>query len=134
MFSSVLCAARWDQWKPEVTHWAIVLGDQPHLRTETLNALLEFAADHADYTCQPTYSGRPRHPVILPRGVFQDLKDSKAEHLKHFLQSRGEKVCLCHLPDPGLDFDLDEPSDYEQALRQFGEDTSSAVSRPDALD
>src|SRR5437660_1384898 len=29
MFSSIQCAARWAGWKPNLTHFAIVLGDQP---------------------------------------------------------------------------------------------------------
>src|SRR5437016_1251765 len=34
MFSSIQCAARWRGWKSELTHWAIALGDQPHVRPE----------------------------------------------------------------------------------------------------
>ena len=51
MFSSIQCAARWPHWKPALTHWAIVLGDQPHLRCETLHALLDFAAAHSEKIC-----------------------------------------------------------------------------------
>ena len=40
MFSSILCAAVWPGWKDEIATWAIVLGDQPHLRPETLRQLL----------------------------------------------------------------------------------------------
>src|SRR3954451_15420106 len=35
MFSSIQCAARWQGWDPTLTHWAIILGDQPHLGMET---------------------------------------------------------------------------------------------------
>ena len=119
MFSSVRCAASWNQWLAELTHWAIVLGDQPHLRLESLRVLLECCARHPTQICQPTYSGRPRHPAILPRAVFGQLGDSTAEHLKHFLQEKAGHVVVCRVDDPGLDFDLDEPADYERALRLF---------------
>src|SRR6267143_6254739 len=33
MFSSIQCAARRPGWKMSLTHWALALGDQPHLRT-----------------------------------------------------------------------------------------------------
>ncbi len=36
MFSSIVCAANWNGWQKEINSWAIVLGDQPHLQTETL--------------------------------------------------------------------------------------------------
>src|SRR5438105_331727 len=35
MFSSIQCAARWAGWKTTLTHWTIVLGDQPHLLSGT---------------------------------------------------------------------------------------------------
>ena len=55
MFSSVLCAANWAGWKPEITSHAIVLGDQPHLRLETLRGLVEFHFLHSEAICQPTF-------------------------------------------------------------------------------
>src|SRR5882672_103457 len=53
MFSSLQCAARWPNWQPELSHWAMTLGDQPHLSAETLRTVLEFAAAHPDKVCQP---------------------------------------------------------------------------------
>jgi molybdenum cofactor cytidylyltransferase len=120
MFSSIRCAVAWAGWRPDLTHWAIALGDQPHLRPTTLRALLEFAASHPGNVCQPTHSGRPRHPVILPRNAFAELKATSSAHLKEFLQTRPSEALLCRVDDPGLDFDLDEPADYERVLRLFG--------------
>src|SRR5690242_4744910 len=41
MFSSIQCAANWRGWNPELTHWIVTLGDQPHLKPATLQTLLE---------------------------------------------------------------------------------------------
>jgi molybdenum cofactor cytidylyltransferase len=119
MFSSIQYAARWGGWLAQLTHWAIVLGDQPHLRPDTLRALLEFTAANPQQVCQPSRRGRPRHPVVVPKTVFVELKDSRAETLKEFLQAVPSGAALCELDDPGLDFDVDTPADYEQALRLF---------------
>jgi molybdenum cofactor cytidylyltransferase len=119
MFSSIQCATRWGGWNAELTHWAIVLGDQPHLRPYTLRALLDFAGGQSNQVCQPSRRGRPRHPVVVPKTVFAELKDSRAETLKEFLQALPSGAALCELDDPGLDFDVDTPADYEQALRLF---------------
>src|SRR3989442_1578671 len=119
MLSSIQCAAAWDRWSSGLTHWAIVLGDQPHLRRETLRELLEFAADHPLQVCQPSRRGRARHPVVLPKPVFERLKDSRVETLKQFLQDNGGVVALREMDDPGLDFDMDTPEDYEKARRLF---------------
>jgi molybdenum cofactor cytidylyltransferase len=120
MFSSIQCAARWNGWTTALTHWAIVLGDQPHLRIETLRTLLDFAAVRTGNICQPSHHSRPCHPVILPKAVFAQLKDSSDATLKQFLRRAGTEPALCEMDDAGLDFDMDTPADYEQAVRMFG--------------
>ncbi|HXT39587.1 MAG TPA: nucleotidyltransferase family protein [Candidatus Angelobacter sp.] len=117
MFSSVQCAANWGGWNSALTHRVIVLGDQPHLRIETLRALLDFAATCPRSICQPGRHGRPRHPVVMPKAIFSRLKNSSEETLKQFLQQSGSEPVLCEMDDTGLDFDMDTPADYEQALR-----------------
>jgi molybdenum cofactor cytidylyltransferase len=115
MSSSIQCAARWNGWHATLTHWAIVLGDQPHLRSETLAALLAFAAAHPEQVCQPLRHGHGRHPVLLPKPIFNLLASSRDASLKDFL--RPLTVARCELDDPGLDLDIDRPEDYEKARR-----------------
>jgi CTP:molybdopterin cytidylyltransferase MocA len=117
MFGSIRCAAGWAGWKRELAHWAITLGDQPHLRLETLQAVIELSAREPDKVCQPQRGGRLRHPVIMPKGVFGRLRDSDAPTLKDFLA--GAEVASCEVDDPGLDLDIDDPGDYEKALTLF---------------
>ena len=115
MFSSIVCAADWDGWKREIGAWAIVLGDQPHLRPETLCVLLEFHSAHADAICQPEFDGRARHPVILPRRAFDRLKGSAAGTLEIFLKLVPCRRVQCVINDDGLALDLDAPEDYKRA-------------------
>jgi len=117
MFSSIQCAANWPGWQPGLTHWLIALGDQPHLRERTLRALLDFGAAHPERICQPGRQGRPRHPVLLPKDAFAQLRDSAAAHLRDFLQAHADNCVVFESDDPGLDLDLDHPADYEQAIR-----------------
>jgi molybdenum cofactor cytidylyltransferase len=119
MFSSILCAACWDGWKPALTHWAIVLGDQPHLQPSFLRSLLDFTKANPDKIVQPSCRGRPRHPVLLPQLQFQALGPSKEPTLKSFLQNSAEHVKFLPSEDPGLDFDIDTPADYESARKNF---------------
>lgn len=115
MFSSILCATNWPGWKHEIATWAIVLGDQPHLRPETLRQLLEFHFANAGAVCQLEFDGHARHPVLLPRPAFQDLKISRAETLKTFLKQASVRCLRCSVDDPGLALDLDTPEDYQRA-------------------
>lgn len=114
MFSSIQCAARWPRWRRSLTHFAIVLGDQPHLQRKTLAQLLDFAAANPGKICQPLRNGRRRHPVILPGESFAKLREFPASDLKQFLNSAPELLAGCEVNDSGLDLDMDSPGDYER--------------------
>ena len=118
MFSSIQCAATWTGWRPDLTHWAVVLGDQPHLSPDTLRQLLACCAFYPDRICQPARHGHGRHPVIFPRRAFSALTDSSVADLKQFLHSIPGQIALCELDDPDLDVDLDHPADYQAALNR----------------
>jgi molybdenum cofactor cytidylyltransferase len=115
MFSSIQCAANRPGWKKEIATWAIMLGDQPHLRLATLRQLLEFHSASADTICQLEFDGHARHPVLLPRLALQELKTSQAETLKDFLKQTSVRCVRCPVDDPGLALDLDTPEDYQRA-------------------
>jgi len=115
MFSSICCAATWSGWQPELTHWIVTLGDQPHLRLETLQGLLNFGRGNFERICQPQRGGRRRHPVLLPKTEFEALKDSSASDLKQFLEQRTDALAGFESDDAGLDLDIDRPEDYERA-------------------
>jgi len=114
MFSSICCAAKWNGWRDELTSWAIVLGDQPHLQLDTLRALLDFHRDHPEAICQPTHEGHGYHPVLLRRLGFEQLKQTRAETLDFFLKQNSAQLIKCPIQDSGLALDLDTPEDYKQ--------------------
>ena len=117
MFSSIKCVAEWEGWqRATLTHWALVLGDQPHLRLQTLQALLAFAAAHPQKICLPRYSGHRRHPVLLPKPCWLQLANSTKSDLKEFLDAGATHLAICDLDDPGLEVDIDHPEDYQKAL------------------
>jgi molybdenum cofactor cytidylyltransferase len=113
MIGSIRCAAQWSGWRPDLRRWAIVLGDQPHVRLATLRSVLDLSAAHPGKICQPARGGRPRHPVLLPAAAFRQLPDWPGAHLKEFLQT--SDVVLGETDDAGLDLDIDQPADYERA-------------------
>ena len=117
MFSSIQCAALWSHWNDALTHFALVLGDQPHLQTATLRSLIEFCARNPGEVCQPMFQGIARHPVLLPRAIFGKLATTTDATLRDFLHSLAGSIARVELDDPGLGLDIDRPEDYEQALR-----------------
>ena len=118
MFSSVRCAALAQGWQSGLTHWVIVLGDQPHLQERTLAGLITFGVAHPQQVCQPQYEGHLAHPVLMPRSVFLGLQQTKSETLKDYLNEQAVAACACD--DPGLALDIDTPEDYLRALQFAG--------------
>jgi molybdenum cofactor cytidylyltransferase len=114
MFSSIVCAASWSGWRPEISHWAIVLGDQPHLQTEMLRQLLSFAGQNKEAICQPMSGGQLAHPVILPLSAWAKLKMTGATTLKDFLKLTATPRVQLEVNDVGLLLDLDTPEDYKR--------------------
>ena len=119
MFSSIQCAARWPGWKENLSHFAIALGDQPHLHLATVRALLDFAKANPEKICQPSRLGHGRHPVVFPKVIFQQLRESQEENLKTFLRNGPYEAARCEVDDPALDLDMDTPADYAHILRLF---------------
>lgn len=117
MFSSIQCAAQWPGWQAALTHWAIVLGDQPHLQPQTLRQVLDCSAAQPAKICQPARRAHGCHPVLLPKTVFRQLAASTAATLKEFLAARPQEVTFCEVDDPGLELDIDRPEDYQQVLQ-----------------
>jgi molybdenum cofactor cytidylyltransferase len=119
MFSSIQCAAQWPGWRADLTHWAIVLGDQPHISRETLQTIVAFSAANPERICLPKQGGHRRHPVVLPRQLFVQLPDCEAIDLKAFLESLPIPAAICELNDPALELDIDTPDDYDRAVKLY---------------
>jgi len=113
MFSSIQAAASWPGWNAELTHIAVALGDQPHVRMETLRKLLESVQQDPAAIHQPRLNGRPKHPIVFPIVDFRSLAEAKHQTLRDFLAV--SKRTLVDLDDSGLSLDLDYPADYEAA-------------------
>lgn len=120
MFSSIQCAARDASRGGGETHFAVVLGDQPQLRLSTLRKLVEFVSASKAEVCQPSYLGRPKHPVVFSRISFEVLASSPLHTLREVLASAS--VSFCESDDPGLELDVDTPGDYERVRRLALED------------
>lgn len=120
MFSSIQCAARWPGWKAELTHWVLSLGDQPHVHLDTLHHLLDVASLYPEKICQPARLGRPKHPILFPKSEFLELAHSSSPDLKSHLALRPNRRQWFDCEDAGLDFDIDQPADYQRALAWAG--------------
>ena len=119
MFSSIRCAAAWTGWDAALTHLVVALGDQPQLRPETLGGLLKFGVANRSRICQPRCNGRSRHPILLPKSAFLELRNDPASDLKAYLMAHAEDCSGFDAVDAGLELDLDAPADYERMRADY---------------
>ena len=125
MLSSIQCAAAWPGWQNDLTHLALILGDQPHLRRHALQILLESVRQNPSAVHQPSRNDRPKHPIIFPAEEWRSLANPKCETLREYFEKNGGRksplqLVLVKVDDPGLDLDLDYPADYQAALELGG--------------
>ena len=73
MMGSVVTAASRAAQDPALTHLVIALGDQPHLRTETLRAVLQLCADSPGKIVRVLHEGKPGHPLAIPNSACSPI-------------------------------------------------------------
>lgn len=122
MFSSIKCAAQWLGWKKHFHRFAIVLGDQPQIKFETLMRLLKFSSNNPDLICQPVYKGKKGHPIVLPEHVFKGLSNSNAVTLRDAIRDCGVRTIHCEVDDPGLLLDIDTFEEYNRIYKMYFDD------------
>ncbi len=92
----------------------VLLGDQPGLSPDAVRAVVEGYRRTGGPVVQAAYSGRPGHPVLLDRGVWDAVRQVTGDvGARELLAERPDWVTLVDLGgDPPADLDTWE--DYER--------------------
>ena len=115
MMGSVAMAARLAAQDTKLTHLVIALGDQPHLRMETLRELLRACETAPGKIIRVVFDGKPGHPLALPANVLAELSVTSSATLREFLRLKEIPACDLTSDDSGVLLDLDTPDDYARA-------------------
>ena len=102
--------------QPHAAGALVHLGDHPIVRVETFQAIV----DSYDETDKPIviarHNGQRGHPVIFDRELFAELQSCPEEEgARHVVNADASRVAYVDLPDPGINLDLDTPSDLVRA-------------------
>jgi molybdenum cofactor cytidylyltransferase len=93
----------------------IILGDQPFIRPQTLNRIVEEYRRSQAQIVIPMHQGKRGNPVLLDRSVFAEVMalegdtGSRAIFAKHL-----DQIVNVEVEDEGIVLDLDDPVDYER--------------------
>jgi molybdenum cofactor cytidylyltransferase len=102
--------------QPDAVAAIIHLADHPLVRLETFQAIV----DSYNRTNQPIVIARHNshrgHPVIFDRALFAELQSAPEEEgARHVVNADPSRVAYVDLADPGINLDLDLPSDLTRA-------------------
>lgn len=118
MMGSVVTAARRMTDDPTLTHLIIALGDQPHLKIETLRQVLHACTAHPTKIIRTFFQNTPGHPIALPADLAVELGRTPAATLRDFLRLHEERLFDLTCSDSGVLLDIDTPDDYAQARQR----------------
>jgi molybdenum cofactor cytidylyltransferase len=95
----------------------ITLGDQPFVTSQVIAAIVDQLADRRP-AARATYSGRPGHPVLIKRALFERVRALRGDQgARDLLADAGVRELECgHLCRPE---DIDTPEDLEAARQHF---------------
>jgi len=102
--------------QPDSAGAIVHLGDHPMVRVETFRAIV----DSYNRTGKPIviarHNGRRGHPVIFDRALFTELLSAPEEEgARHVVNADPSRVAYVDLDDPGINLDLDTPTDLSRA-------------------
>ena len=102
--------------QPDSAGAIVHLGDHPMVRVETFRAIV----DSYNRTGKPIviarHNGRRGHPVIFGRALFTELLSAPEEEgARQVVNADESRVAYVDLDDPGINLDLDTPTDLSRA-------------------
>src|SRR5271170_6149591 len=106
---------------PKTDAALVVLADQPFIRPETLDRIIEeHRRTHAQIVI-PLYKGFRGNPVLLDRSVFLKVMALDGDiGCRAIFGSHSEGIVKVEVGDVGILLDIDNKDDYER-LRRFGQ-------------
>jgi molybdenum cofactor cytidylyltransferase len=118
---------------PEIGAAFIVLADQPFVRTETLDLLIESYRTTRAVIVVPTHNGTRGNPVLLDRSIFKEVMALRGEvGARAIFGNHSEEIVKVEVDDPGILLDFDNREDWEKYRRQNNASpgTSKEVNAP----
>ena len=102
--------------QPDSAGALVHLGDHPMVRAETFRAVVDSYNRTGKAIVIARHDGRRGHPVIFDRALFGELMSAPEEEgARYVVNADASRVTYVDLDDPGINLDLDTPSDLARA-------------------
>ena len=97
----------------------LAICDQPRLKRETVETLIEEFVKKRHKILIPSYNGRQGHPPLLraeyAKGI---LAMDESLTLKHFYAEHADNIARLVVEDEGVLVDIDDRETYERELKK----------------
>lgn len=104
---------------PDCEGILIALGDQPLLKSQTINALVKAFGREKSKIVLPSFKGRRGHPVIFPRTYEKELLRLRGdEGGKTILMKHAENVRIIPVKSEGVLKDIDTWGEYKKEVKK----------------
>jgi molybdenum cofactor cytidylyltransferase len=92
-----------------------VIGDQPMVRTELINALIDRFNRSSAPIIAPSFQGRVRDPVLFRRELFPELLELKGDHgALDLIEKHQHRLEVVQWHDAAPFTDIDDQENYER--------------------
>ncbi len=99
----------------------IALGDQPFLKTRTIDALIRVFDREKERIIVPSFQGRTGHPVIFHKAYKKELMNLKGDAGgRSIIERHREDVRVVRVKSIGVVKDVDTWQDYEDGRKKVG--------------
>jgi molybdenum cofactor cytidylyltransferase len=97
----------------------IAVGDQPRLKRETVELLIDKFETERHKILIPSYNGRQGHPPVLRAKYAKEiLAMDESMTLKHFYAAHADDITRLVVEDEGSLVDIDDRETYERELKK----------------
>ena len=101
----------------------IALGDQPFLKTRTINALIRAFGREEEGIVVPSFQGKTGHPVIFHKAFKKELMNLKGDvGGRSIVERHREDVRVVRVNSIGVVKDVDTWQDYEKGRKKWSEE------------
>jgi molybdenum cofactor cytidylyltransferase len=102
--------------QPHAAGALVHLGDHPMVRAETFQAIVDSYNETGKSIVIARHDGHRGHPVVFDRELFAELQSCPEEEgARHVVNADASRVAYVDADDPGINLDLDTPSDLVRA-------------------
>ena len=99
----------------------VALGDQPFLKTRTINALIRIFDRKKERIIVPSFQGRMGHPVIFHKAYKKELMNLKGDvGGRSIIERHREDMRVVTVKSIGVVKDVDTWQDYEEGRKKVG--------------